>query len=56
MKSGQCTDGDQPVNSGSICRDGRHDWRDDLSYPLIWEPRWSGWRIPTPLWFWELTP
>lgn len=29
------------------------DWRNDLSYPLIWEPRWSGWRMPTPLWFWD---
>lgn len=30
-----------------------NDWRYDLSYDLIWEPRWHGWRIPTPLWFWD---
>jgi hypothetical protein len=30
----------------------RH-WRYDLSYDLIWETRWHGWRIPTPLWFWD---
>lgn len=29
------------------------DWRYDLSYDLIWEERWHGWRIPTPLWFWD---
>jgi hypothetical protein len=30
-------------------------WRRDLSYDLIWEPRWSGWRLPDPLWFWKET-
>lgn len=29
------------------------EWRRDLSYDLIWETRWSAWRMPTPLWFWE---
>lgn len=32
---------------------GPGDWRHDLSYELQWEPLWSAWRIPTPLWFWR---
>jgi hypothetical protein len=30
-------------------------WRRDLSYDLMWEPRWSSWRLPAPLWFWDET-
>jgi hypothetical protein len=42
-------------NPGLIGGSPVPDWRRDLNYDLMWEPRWSSWRLPTPLWFWDET-